>query len=184
MAGTLRTVVFPLLEGIEMSLRDDLERELRSLHSTAAALPTTVRVSDPVGLSIDVELTQVDSLSCAFMSLTLCVPSLQNAPFTQLEQWADDFTKRVTYLLEKIGPLELDATHGQILIRSTPASTRPQGTQYYQIVLSTSGNGTFTLRRFLSTAGQTGRIPTEVQVTYQVLGQLIEDLLYTIPSPP
>jgi len=165
-----------------MSLRDDLELQLQSLHSSQSAMPASVQVSDTSGMILRLELTHVDSMSCAFSELALFIPQLQNAPFPVLEQWARDLTQRVTYLLEKIGPLEFDPTSGQILVRSTPPSSRPSGTQYYEILLTTSGNGHFSLRRYKSISGQQGRDPAEVQVTHEVLFQLVEDLLDTLPT--
>lgn len=167
-----------------MSLRDDLERQIRSLHANAAALPVAAQVSDATGLIIRLDLTQLDSMSCAFSELALFVPQLQNAPFSVLQQWASDLTQRVTYLLEKIGPLEMDPAHGQVLIRSNPPNTRPTGTQYYEMLLTSVGNGSFSLRRYKSIAGQPGRIAEDVQVTYEVLRQLIDDLLESIPVIP
>ncbi|WP_437229441.1 hypothetical protein SH661x_001441 [Planctomicrobium sp. SH661] len=167
-----------------MPLRDDLEQKLRSLHLSRAAMPNSVQASDASGVTVRLELTVVDSMSCAFSELVLFVPQLQTATFAELEQWANDLAQRVTYLLEKIGPLELDPAQGQILIRSTPPTVRPHGTEYYEVLLTSSGNGSFTLRRFQSIAGQPGRTPADVQVTHEVLFRLIDDLLATIPATP
>jgi len=51
-------------------------------------------------------------------------------------------------------------------------------------MLSSSGNGTFSLRRFKSIAGQPGRVPVEIQVTHEVLLKLVDDLLDTLPGNP
>ncbi len=167
-----------------MSLRDDLDVQLRSLRSSGAAMPATLQVQDTSGLVLRLELTQLDSLSCALSELVLYVPQLKNAAFPLLEQWASELSRRVTYLLETIGPLELDPNNGQILVRSTPPSAYPQGTQYYEILLTTSGNGTFSLKRFRSIAGQAGRVPAEIQVTNEILFRLVDDLLASLPASP
>jgi len=167
-----------------MALRDELERQLRSLHASQAVMPTSVHASDPTGITIRLDLSQIDSMSCAFTELVLFVPHLQNAAFDKLKDWADGLSQRVGYLLEKIGPLEYDPTNGQVLIRSTPPQALPSGAQYYEIMLSSSGNGTFSLRRFKSIAGQPGRVPVEIQVTHEVLLKLVDDLLDTLPGNP
>lgn len=166
-----------------MGLRDDVERELRSLHQAGGPLPGTVQASDPQGIAIRIDVTAVDSMSCEFSELAVFVPSLQNSAFDKLQQWATDLSRRITYLLEHIGPLEFDPANGQVLIRSTPPQQLSSGTQYYEVVLSSAGSGTFVLRRFLSVAGQPGRNAVNIQVTIEVLLRLVDDLLATIPAP-
>ncbi len=167
-----------------MALRDDLERELKGLYAGRVQLPTSLQVSDAQGITVRLDLTQVDSMSCAFSELVLFVPQLRNAAFDVLKQWANGLSQRVSYLLEKIGPLEFDPANGQVLIRSTPPNQLSAGTQYYEIMLSSSGNGSFSLRRFQSTAGQPGRSPVDIQVTNEVLLKLVDDLIATIPTVP
>lgn len=147
-------------------------------------MPVSLQAQDASGVTLQIELTLVDSLSCSFSELVLYVPNLKNAPFPMLQQWASELSRQVTYLLEPIGPLEFDPTNGQILVRSIPAAPHPQGSQYYEILLTTSGNGTFTLRRYRSIAGQSGRVPAEIQVTNEVLFRLVDDLIRLLPSTP
>lgn len=145
-------------------------------------MPFSLSLSDPLGMTVRLELTHVDSMSCAFSELALFIPQLQQAPFSTLEQWAGTLTQRLTYLLEPVGPLEFDPTGGQVLIRSTPPSQRPQGTQFYEILLTTSGNGAFSLRRYQSISGQPGRTPVDIQVTHEVLLHLVDDIQATLPG--
>lgn len=166
-----------------MALRDDIERELRALHQSGGPFPGTAQASDPQGVSVRIEVTAIDSMSCEFSELEVFVPRLQNSAFDKLKQWASDLSRRITYLLEQIGPLEFDPQNGQVLIRSTPPHQLSSGTQYYEIVLSSSGSGSFVLRRFRSVAGQPGRSQENIQVTLEVLLRLVDDLLDTIPSP-
>lgn len=167
-----------------MALRDDLEQQLLSLHRTGSHMPASLQVSDTSGITVRIDLTQVDSMSCAFSELVLFVPQLQNAAFDVLKQWATDLSRRVSYLLEKIGPLEFDPANQQVLIRSTPPQQLPSGTQYYEIMLSSSGSGAFVLKRFKSVAGQPGRVSVDIQVTHEVLLKLVDDLISTIPAVP
>lgn len=164
-----------------MGLRSDIERELRNLHQSGSPLPATVQASDAQGVTVSVDVTAIDSMSCEFSELQVFVPSLQNSAFDKLKEWARDLSQRITYLLEQIGPLEFDPNKGQVLIRSTPPHRLSSGTQYYEIMLSSSGNGTFVLRRYSSVAGQPGRSPVNIQVTIEVLLKLVDDLVATIP---
>ncbi|MCA8996060.1 MAG: hypothetical protein KDA80_03725 [Planctomycetaceae bacterium] len=162
-----------------MSIRDDVEAQLKGL--VGAAMPATLQASDATGVTVYIDLSAVDTMSCQFSELSILVPSLQNAPFDKLKKWAADLSQRITYLLENIGPLEFDPANGQVLIRSTPPHQLASGTQYYEIMLSSSGNGNFTLRRYKSVAGQPGRIAADLQMTHEVLLRLVEDLLDTMP---
>ncbi len=162
-----------------MSLRSELSRELTNL--VGSTTPATVTVSDPSGIRMQVDFTAVDSMSCSLTQIELFVPSLQNAAFDALRNWADELSRRITYLLEHIGPLEYDPAAGQVLIRSAPPDTLPDGTQYYEIVLSSHTGGNFSLRRYRTTKGQPGRDLAEMTLTHEVLLKLAEDLVDTVP---
>jgi hypothetical protein len=163
-----------------MSLSLDLQHELKRLVGTN--MPTTVNITEPGGLSMQVDFTAVDSMSCSFSEIQLFVPSLQNATFDTLKKWAEQLSQRITYLLENIGPLEYDPAAGEVLIRSTPPSQLPTGTQYFEIILSSKSSGTFSLKRYRSTKGQPGRDAVEITVTHEVLLKLTDDLIATIPA--
>jgi hypothetical protein len=165
-----------------MSLSTDLQQELIALVGTST--PTTVSVTEAGGMSLTVEFTAVDSMSCSFTEIALFVPALQNAAFDALKKWAQSLSQRLTYLLENIGPLEFDPDAGEVLIRSTPPSQLASGTQYFEIILSSHTSGTFTLRRYMSVKGQPGRQSVDITVTHEVLLKLTDDLLATIPSVP
>lgn len=163
-----------------MSLSQDLQQELTRLVGTRS--PTTVNVSDARGLSLQVDFTAVDSMGCSFTEIQLFVPSLQNAAFDALKKWAEQLSQRITYLLENVAPLELDPDAGEVLIRSTPPSQLADGTQYFEIILSSKSSGTFSLKRYRSIKGQPGRDPVEITVTHEVLLKLTDDLIATIPT--
>jgi len=165
-----------------MSLVTDLQHEINRLVGTAA--PATVSVSDPGGLTMTVDFSAVDSMSCSFTQIAIFAPTLQNAAFDVLKQWAQALSRRITYLLENIGPLEFDPDAGEVLIRSTPPSQLPDGTQYFEIILSSQSSGTFSLRRYASVKGQPGRQAVDITVTHEVLLKLTQDLLDTVPQVP
>lgn len=165
-----------------MSLTTDLQQEVNRLAGTTT--PTTVSVSGAGGLTMTVDFTAVDSMSCSFTQIAIFVPALQNAAFDALKQWAQALSQRITYLLENIGPLEFDPDAGEVLIRSTPPSQLANGTQYFEIILSSQSSGTFSLRRYASVKGQPGRQAVDITVTHEVLLKLTEDLLDTVPQVP
>jgi hypothetical protein len=165
-----------------MSFRNDLSLALASLKGLSTASPSPITLHNAAGLSLRIDFTVVDSLSCAFREMTLEVPGLQTAPFTTLETWARNLSQRITYLLEQIGPLEIDPNAGEVLIRSTPPDQLPDGTQYYEIMLSQKA-GAFVLKRYKSIKGTPGRTQVDLQVTHEVLFKLVDDLEASAPTP-
>lgn len=165
-----------------MSMRPQLALELQRLVGVPGG--TLVSLSGPGGLRLQIDFAAVDSMSCCFSELQLFVPALQQAAFDVLRQWADDLSRRITYLLEQIGPLEYDPAAGQVLIRSVRPDALPDGSQYYEVMLSSHSGGNFSLRRYRSTKGQPGRAPVDITVTHEVLLKLVDDLVATAPATP
>jgi hypothetical protein len=167
-----------------MKLSEKLTDELKQLAGHSGPAAKTVSVSDPaVNIDVALDVTAVDSLSCSLQELRLRVPSLSNAGVDVLRQWAADFCKRVTYLLEHIGPLEVDSANGKVLVRSTPPDRQDSTTTFYEILLQSHANGNFTLRRYRSEKNPPSRSRVEIFVTHEVLSKLVNDLVDTIPVP-
>ena len=162
-----------------MSLNKQLTDELNRLGAFSASSPQTVSLSVPDQVDIAIDFLTVDSMSCAFREIRLNVPSLVNAGFDALKQWAESLCSRVTYLLENIGPLELDPDSKQVLIRSVPPDAQSDATRFYEIILQSHADGNFSLRRYRSDSS--GREQVEIQATHEVLGKLVNDLVETIP---
>ena len=164
-----------------MSLSDSLSQELTRLVGLNTTQPMTVTLPPTNGLDMSVDLTVVDSLSCAFRELRIDVPHLSGASFVTLKQWAEDLSKRITYLLENLGPLEFDPTTQQVLIRSKSPDLRTGGARYYEILLQCQSAGRFFLRRFYSDPAQAGRDQVDLQMTHETLLKLVDDLVATVP---
>ena len=164
-----------------MSLRDDLTRELATLNGHRSAAPVTVTLQGPQQVVIELDFLAVDSMSCSLSELRLQVPSLTGADAATLEQWAAAICTRVTYLLESMGPLEVDTTTSQVLVRSTPPDQQGGASVFYEILLQNLSSGNFSLCRYRAVPGQPGRQPVELQMTHEVLQKLLADLIDTIP---
>lgn len=167
-----------------MSVRTLLAAELARLRGYLSTSPVVVSVTDISGITIEIEFTQIDSLACAFRQITVHVPSMNQVPFSQLQKWAEALSRRITYLLEQVSPLEHDPQGGQVLIRSIRPDQLPDGTQYYEMVVSSRGTGTFTLQRYRSVKGTPGRTPIDLQVTHELLYKLCDDLIDTALNTP
>ena len=168
-----------------MSLSLDLAAALSPLIGQTFCPAQTVTVSDGSGVTLSVDLLSVETLGVSCEELRLEVPSLGAATLDVLKKWGDGLCKRVTYLLENLGPLEYDARANEVLIRSTPPDQGTPGTtKYYEILLSSHGAGRFTLRRFRNDSANPGRVPVPIQVTHEQLAKLVNDLTATIPAKP
>lgn len=168
-----------------MSLSLDLAAALTPLIGQTFVPAQTVAVADGGGVTLSVELLSVEALGVSCEELRLEIPSLGAATLDVLKRWGDGLCKRITYLLENLGPLEYDASSNEVLIRSTPPDQTTSGTtKYYEVLLSSHGAGRFSLRRFRNDGANPGRIAVPIQVTHEQLAKLVNDLTATIPAKP
>lgn len=165
-----------------MNLTSQLKDELKQLVGFSSSTPRRVEITDNSQRVLAVNFVAVDTMSCAIDSLTLRVPTLVGCELSVIKAWATALSQRVTYLLEGIGPIEIDETGKEILIRSTPPDRTGNTTLFYEILLSAQANGTFLLRRFHTETGQVGRQAIDIRITHETLNKLIVDLIDTIPT--
>jgi hypothetical protein len=157
-----------------MSLTNQLMQILSGMTGFRSLQPQMVSVTEPADVHVELDVTSVDSLSCAFRELRLTVPAFKKTGFDQLKLWADDLCRRVTYLLEQLGALEIDPISGQAQIRSTRPDRQDDQTRYYEIVLQNPG--LLILRRFQVVPGS-NREQIDLQATLEVLQKLVPDLV-------
>ncbi len=163
-----------------MLLNEQITQSLAGLKGLASDVPKTVGWSAGGGPAVEVDFTVVDSLGCAFRELRLSADELKNVPFAALKTWADELCKKVTYLLEHIGPLELDVETETVLIRSTPPTRQPDQTTFYEILVQAPGR--LNLRRYTRAAQHPDRQPCDMQTTHEVLVKLVSDIVAAIPA--
>ena len=163
-----------------MTLNNQVTAALKNL--AGAPMPHTLALSADKQIDIRVALTTIDSLSCAVREVQLDVALLRNASFDVLRTWAERLATRITYLLEHVGPLELDPDQGRVLIRSTSPDQQDGAKKYYEAVLHSQANGHFTLRRFRYEKGGAGREQVDMALTHEVVAKLLDDLVDTAPT--
>lgn len=162
-------------------LETTLAAELRRLAGFASSQPQSVTLPAPDQVRVEIDFTAVDTLSCAFREVRLDVPALAKADFETLKQWGRSLCSRITYLLEHLGPIELDPSAGEVLIRSTPPDHSGAQKTFYEVTLQSHSGGRFSLRRYRAEKGTAGRTQVDVHVTHEVLQKLVRDLVQTIP---
>ena len=165
-----------------MTCGQQLTNEIRKLAGHAGPAAKTVAVSGPGGVDLAVDVTAADSMSCSCRELRMRVPALSGAGADVLSKWAQDLCSRVTYLLEQIGPLEIDTAGKQVLIRSKAPDKRDNSTSFYEVLLQSQGAGLFTLRRYRRDNQSNVREHVDLHTTHELLEKLADDLIATIPS--
>ncbi len=166
-----------------MSLLTSLKQSLQSQTGWAGSVPQTISASDQ-GVDCEVDVTAVDRLSCSITEIRLGGSFLATATYQQLQDWARNFSRKITYLLEELGPLEFDPQAGQVLVRSIKPDALPDGTAYFEILLELQAGNMFSMRRYRYVKGQPGRDSIEMHLTFEVLCKLVDDLVNSFPATP
>ncbi len=119
-----------------------------------------------------VELSALDRLACALDRLSLIVDALRAARPDRLKQVAQRLSESLTYLLEPISPIELDAHGCTVQMRSNPPQKEADCTTYYELLVQDTGE--LSLCRYMRPVAQDRtRIPAEI--TREVLLRLVGD---------
>jgi len=154
-----------------MSLTQDLKQALAGLTTTSSD-PQTLELSAS-GQELRIELAALDGLACSFTEVALTSPKLLGAPLPSLKATAEALSKRLTYLLEPISPIETDSHGCTVQMRSTPPHKEDNVTSYYELLVSREGR--LSLVRFRRSAGNP-RERIAAHVTREVLVRLVGDM--------
>lgn len=151
-----------------MKLRDDFLQDLNSL--VGQANQQVCATDGPRTLKCQV--LQCDPLGAAISDLVLETGELASADIAKLESASKSLCQRVTYLLEPISPIEIDATGCVVQMRSNPPHKDDNGLKYYELTLRQGGS--VSLVRYEKQPGNS-RLPVPATLTHEVLGRLVED---------
>ncbi|MGD9646806.1 MAG: hypothetical protein AB7U73_13915 [Pirellulales bacterium] len=159
-----------------MSLKTEFTAEL---DRAAPFSGTTLRIESAAdGRRLVCELVALDSLACAFDWLALHDPQLAGLGLDRLKQVADAISKRLTYLLEPITPIEVDPQQCTVQLRSNPPQSAEDATSYYELLVKRTGE--VSICRYRARPGAL-RERIAAQVTREVLLRLVDDLLAVSP---
>ncbi len=160
-----------------MSLKQAVDQQLKCASDTLAATgtlpPLVVKLTSG---QLCAELTAVDQLACAFKLLSFESTCLEEASVERLQQVAADLSARLSYLLEPISPIEVDAESCVVQLRSTPPARDDDGTRFYELVVQ---RDQLTLCRYVQTPRQPRQV-VPAEVTREVLGRLAEDIVEAV----
>src|ERR1043165_2867730 len=111
-----------------MTLKNTFEQEFSKL---SAPGPATVTVVSPPR-QLMCETVERDSLAVSFNQLQLKTLELSNAKAADLERIGKALAERLTYLLEPIAPIEIDAHECVLHLRSSPPQRDDDGRSYFE----------------------------------------------------
>jgi hypothetical protein len=151
-----------------MTLRTQLEHELNQLGGGGTA--TLETTSGNRRLTCD--LVERNTLAVALQSLRVATSELASASSDKLERMAKELSSRLTYLMEPIRPIEIDADACVAQLRSSPPQRDDDGRSYYE--LTARRGGEIALARYRKEGGKP-REQIAAHVTREVLLRLADD---------
>jgi hypothetical protein len=153
----------------------------------AAALDENTKVhAPPCEVTVEegphrlvLDLTALDTVGVAFDSLEFATTSRPEWTSDALRAWADRLAGRVTYLMEPLKVLEVDAAGGEVHIRSQSPTARAEQRSYYELRLFKRGTLRMERCTFDEASRRRRRIPC--QLTREVLERLADDIAASVP---
>jgi hypothetical protein len=151
-----------------MKLHAQFEQELTNLGSGGAA---TVAV-DAAPRQVMCDTLERTSLAVSFQRLQLATTELASASTADLQRISKSLSDRLTYLLEPISSIEVDAQECVVQMRSNPPHKDDDGRSYYELLVRRGGE--IALVRYRKENG-TARRQIPATVTREVLVRLVSD---------
>jgi hypothetical protein len=136
-------------------------------------LPCLVTAEDgPNRITLDV--AALDAVGVAFDALEFATTDRADWSSPSLAAWGDRLAKRVTYLMEPLRVLEVDAGGGEVQIRSASATPRAETRSYYEVRLNRQG--TCRLERYAYDESNRRRHRIACHLTREVVERLADDI--------
>jgi hypothetical protein len=151
-----------------MNLHNQFERELANLGS-GGSVKLATEVSPRL---ITCDVVEHTSLAVSFDALRVSTAELASADTVKLERIGKALAQRLTYLMEPISPIELDAEGCVVQLRSNPPQRDDDGRSYYELLVRRGGE--IALTRFRKENGDARR-QIAATVTREVLLRLVGD---------
>lgn len=138
------------------------------------------------GVTVRCSVSGAERLGCALTELELIEPGAAPLTMAELDERVERICAKVTYLLEPLRKIELDANAKVALVRSRepkhllvarPDADAPaiEHVAYYELLAQ--ANRRVTLQRYRFVPTNRKRAPTEILLTNEQLALLVEDLL-------
>ena len=136
-------------------------------------LPCLVEAEVP-SARLGIHLTAQGPVGIAFDGLDYAVADRRDLSADALRSWGDRLAARLTYLMEPLVVLEVDAQAGEAALRSQAPTPRGDRRSFYEVRLRREG--TFHLQRVAFDEAARRRQVIPCQMTIEVLERLADDL--------
>ncbi|WP_165230104.1 hypothetical protein [Aquisphaera insulae] len=143
-------------------------------NTRAYVLPCTVTAEDP-GYRFTLHLQALDSVGASLDSLEFNTTDRTEWSSEALNAWGSRLAGRVTYLLEPLKVLEIDAGGGEVQLRSDAPTPRNDRRAFYEVRLFNSG--LLRMERIAFDEATRRRERTPCQLTREVLERLANDIV-------
>lgn len=143
-------------------------------NTRAYVLPCTVAVEDGAN-RLTLELTALDTVGVAFDGLEFQTADRTDWSSEALNAWGRRLADRVTYLLEPLKVIEIDAGGGEVQIRSNAPTPRADQRGFYEVRLRKTG--VLRLERCVFDDASRQRRRHPCQLTREVLERLADDIV-------
>jgi hypothetical protein len=142
-------------------------------NTRAYVLPCTVTIEDTPH-RVTLHLTALDTVGLAFSSFEFATSSRAEWTSEALNEWGTRLAGRITYLMEPLKVLEIDAGGGEVQIRSQSPTARDDQRGYYEMRLFRQG--ILRMQRFIFDETTRQRSQSPCQLTREVLERLADDI--------
>ncbi len=160
-----------------MSLSRQIAAALDDLSAISATPHDLTAESGPHRLTLSVRLASPVGVEVEALEFAVHDPSRPERSLDDLRAWANRVADRVTYLMEPLVLLEVDADGGQAELRSRNPTARDGRRAYYEVRLHRQG--TLRLHRVAFDEADHKRRETHFQLSREVLERLTDDLVAT-----
>ncbi|QEH37770.1 hypothetical protein OJF2_63610 [Aquisphaera giovannonii] len=143
-------------------------------NTRAYILPCAV-TSEGAGYRFTLHLTALDSVGVGLDSLEFQATDRTEWSSEELNAWGTRLADRVTYLLEPLKVLEIDAGGGEVQLRSQAPTPRNDRRSYYEVRLFRSG--LLRLERIAFDEATRRRERAACHLTREVLERLANDIV-------
>jgi hypothetical protein len=146
-------------------------------NTRAYVMPCTISVDDGPN-RVTLNLTALDAVGLAVSSLEFATTSRAEWSSEALNEWGTRLSSRITYLMEPLKVLEIDAGGGEVQLRSQNPTARNAERGYYEMRLFRQG--TLRMQRFAFDEATRQRRPSACQLTREVLERLADDIVASL----
>lgn len=127
------------------------------------------------GLTVRCAISGAERLGCAIAQLELVEEGQAVLTLDQLDDRVEQICRKVTYLLEPLGKIEVDAMAKSALVRSATPKRQGEQISYYELLACADRHTT--LRRYCYDSGRRTRSSVDFALTNDQLELLLDDLV-------